>query len=321
MPPPRLSLHPPLFNTACPWATTEADLAALLESPSIGAITTRTSLIDGFPHDDAIHRHRFLDPATHAPVENTHHPSKPVTSVNNFGYSPRRLEYYLAVLEQLSHTALSAKSHSKTAIISVTGTPSSVAECYALIVDASAKIVFPLAMEINLSCPNIPDSPPPAHNSASLTRYLDELPAPSAIPIGIKVPPYTYSDQFSSLISTLEGSSSKVSFLTATNTLGGCMALNNDGEMALPSADGLGGLAGASLHALAVGNVATLRRLLDGREALRHVVVLGVGGVSDGLGYGRMRRAGAAAVGVATALGAQGVGVFERIEADVCSAW
>ena len=59
--------------------------------------------------------------------------------------------------------------------------------------------------------------------------------------------------------------------------------------------------------------MATLRRMLDEHEALRGVEVIGVGGVSDRAGYERMRSVGAAAVGVATALGAGGVEIFGRI--------
>lgn len=170
-------------------------------------------------------------------------------------------------------------------------------------------------MEINLSCPNIPGSPPPAY-SASLTRYLAELPEP-VIPIGIKTPPYTYSDQFTCLVRALEPFAGRISFITATNTLGSCVVYNEDGE-AVPG--GMGGMAGVGIHALSLGNVRILRRMLD-EKGLGDVDIIGVGGVQDGEGYRRMRRAGAMAVGLATGLGAQGVGVFDRIERDVGSAW
>ena len=76
---------------------------------------------------------------------------------------------------------------------------------------------------------------------------------------------------------------------------------------------GVGGLAGDALHPLALGNVKTIRGLLDGYEALWGIGIIGVGGVADGDGFRRMRAVGAEVVGVGTALGREGVGVFERI--------
>lgn len=312
---PKLTIHPPLLNTACPWATTQDHLSSLLKSPSTGAITTRTSLIEGFAHNDAAHQYTFFDPSTNTTQGTTSKSASPIGSINSFGYSPITLDQYLSILEQLGATL--PQAHSKTVIISVTGSPASIAACYDKITSAT-RIKFPLAMEINLSCPNIPNSPPPAYDSSSLTNYLSALPEAPTIPIGIKTPPYTYSAQFTSLIAALEPYSSRISFVTATNTLGSCVVLDEDLQEALPG--GMGGMAGVGIHPLSVGNVRTLRRMLDER-GLQDISVIGVGGVQDGEGYRRMRRAGAEAVGLATGLGAQGVGVFERIERHVKSDW
>ena len=72
-------------------------------------------------------------------------------------------------------------------------------------------------------------------------------------------------------------------------------------------------MAGAALHPLALGNVRTIRGLLDQHEELKDIAIIGVGGVSDGAGFKRMRAVGAEAVAVGTALGCEGIGVFERI--------
>ncbi|KAF1994625.1 hypothetical protein P154DRAFT_539460 [Amniculicola lignicola CBS 123094] len=76
---------------------------------------------------------------------------------------------------------------------------------------------------------------------------------------------------------------------------------------------GLGGLAGAPLHPLALGNVFTIKGMLFQYSELEHVQIIGVGGAEDAEGYQRMRAVGAAAVGVGTALGRKGVKVFEEI--------
>lgn len=73
---------------------------------------------------------------------------------------------------------------------------------------------------------------------------------------------------------------------------------------------GIGGLAGAPLHPLALGNVATLRRMLDADSATAPVVLLGIGGVADADGFRRMRAVGAVAVGVGTRSGVGGCGFW-----------
>ena len=107
-----------------------------------------------------------------------------------------------------------------------------------------------------------------------------------------------------------------ITFITATNTLGNCLAFTDDSQAALPTDLGTGGLAGAPLHPLALGNVRTLRKMLDEREKrLGHrVQVIGVGGVLDAAGYRRMKKAGADVVGLASGLLLKGIEVFGEIE-------
>ncbi|KAJ6443384.1 dihydroorotate dehydrogenase-like protein [Purpureocillium lavendulum] len=360
-PPPKLRIHPPLLNTACPWATSEADLAALLSCAATGAVTTRTSLLGGFAHDDAAHRFVLFDPATATPVARraadakeeeekkkkeeeedvgldgstqAAHPGAllpAVGSVNSLGYSPVTLDEYLAMLARLS-ASLPARTHRKTVIVSVTGDATAVASCHGRITAAAAApaIRFPLAMEVNLSCPNIPSAPPPAYSPSQLDAYLAALlPTPTSasastapVAVGLKLPPLTYDTQFADLVDALRPHGRKLSFVTATNTLGSCMVFEDDGDGNGDGAASLrGGMAGAPLHPLALGNVSSLRRLFDQSDELRHLDIIGVGGVSDGNGYRRMRRAGAAIVGLATGLGSQGVAVFDAIENDVASQW
>jgi dihydroorotate dehydrogenase (fumarate) len=187
-------------------------------------------------------------------------------------------------------------------------------------------------MEINLSCPNIPEKPPPAYDGAALTEYIDAIAkvkssaqhaSGKTLHVGIKTPPYTFHGQFQTLISALETSSRiheggcPISFITATNTLGSCLVLDSENKPALGSVtgEGTGGMAGDALHPLALGNVKTIRGLLDKSkfEDLRRIAIIGIGGVKDAAGFQRMRSVGADAVGVGTALGREGVKIFEKI--------
>ncbi|KAK3296785.1 uncharacterized protein B0H64DRAFT_372222 [Chaetomium fimeti] len=308
--PPLFDIYPPLINTACPWATTIDDLRLLHKCPSTGAVTTRTSLINGFDHNPEKHQYAFFDAAQVGSAQNA--------SINSLGYSPLTLQTYLGLIKTISDEQSSRSS--KGFIVSVTGAPVDIAASYKLIASAARDVQFPLAMEINLSCPNIPDLPPPAYSKEALTTYLNHL--HQAI-----VETANNDDDNTPLIPTA-GGACPIAFITATNTLGSCLLFDpspaqnpNPPNPRMPPTvlpgHGIGGMAGAPLHPLALGNVATLRRMLDERPDKlggSRVRLIGVGGVGDAAGYARMRAAGADVVGLATGLGLRGVGVFGEVE-------
>lgn len=338
--PPVLDISPPLLNSANPWATTLEDLQALYSCESTGAVTTRTSMLNGFDHDDNKHQYVFFNGTSHGDVTYISSLSEPApqnASLNSLGYSPLRLSQYLDMVKTIGREEQSPRR--KWFLISVTGTPEEVAISYTQILETQRGLplsAFPLAMEINLSCPNIPGKPPPAYSGPALAQYLtavfgavkrgDNLYG-LRIAVGLKTPPYTHAGQYAMLTSALlalastNGGICPISFITATNTLGSCLVVEPDAEgrfeFALPE-PGIGGMAGAPLHPLALGNVTMLSKMLDDNRAeLGHVRIVGVGGVSDAAGYRRMKAAGAAAVGVGTALGLKGTRVFDEIYGDV----
>lgn len=334
----RLDFDPPLMNSANAWATTKKDLKALYNCPYTGAITIRTALAKGFHHDSATHQYCFFETEGHTvrghstEVESPHQrtiPGDPISSLNTLGYSPFSVDEYLEIIEDLLLSFHLEGKPTKPIIFSVAGSPAEVLDHYRSIshLQLDLKCISArLLMEINLSCPNIAGKPPPAYSKEELTKYL--IPLLNADPgglgtikVGIKTPPYTYQTQFDELISALLESSKDhcpISFITATNTLGSSLVLSDSFTPALNSSTGtgIGGLAGSALHPLALGNVATIRRMLDAHEILQPIEIIGIGGVTDAAGFERMRHVGAAAVGVGTALGVEGVAVFERIWQD-----
>ncbi|EMD61494.1 hypothetical protein COCSADRAFT_162941 [Bipolaris sorokiniana ND90Pr] len=368
-----LDIDPPLLNSANPWCTTLSQLQDLYTNPHTGAITTRTSLPSstnkGFPHDPSIHQFTFFTPDTlssSTPNTDLSDDASTTGSLNTLGYSPIPLSEYISYVQIISNThCTSVPLHSRTThkpiIISVTGTADQVVQCYRQIRTCQRTVRMQLAMEINLSCPNIPEKPPPAYSRGELAEYLRGLGREMSlqqqskengqgdgeggneaeVAIGIKTPPYTYHDQFQSLIDALldcsEKGSCPVGFITAVNTLGSsllvapsCFSATTSSTattispstttsfhptLASANGTGIGGLAGTPLHPLALGNVYTITQMLAQHEVLRGVQVIGVGGVADKEGYRRMRGVGARAVGVGTALGRKGVGVFEEIGA------
>ncbi|KAH9206121.1 hypothetical protein DL95DRAFT_397139 [Leptodontidium sp. 2 PMI_412] len=351
------SISPPLLNSANPWATSEEDLKALYNCPYTGAVTIRTSLWKAFNQHPNTHQYTFFSSSRgHATANiNVDLPEGrgevlpgETSSLNTLGYSPIAFEEYVTMLVRMSRTsALQTKQLDKPKpfIVSVTGSAAEVGRCCEHLLEvlndpdksypASDKDAtssgLDLMMEINLSCPNIPDKPPPAYDGASLTEYITAVGDEKAktpetytrgLHVGIKTPPYTYQGQFQVLIDALERSTSlnggcPISFITATNTLGSCLVMDGKNDAALGSANGtgIGGLAGDALHPIALGNVKTIRSLLDTspHPDVKSISIIGIGGVSDAAGYKRMMSVGAAAAGVGTALGRDGVGIFEKI--------
>lgn len=313
---PRLVINPPLLNAACPWASDLSHLRPLFACASTGAITTRTSLVNGYPHDDAKNTFLFYDPSDASSTTRTAPQSFPSLddtlrgSLNCFGLSPHNLETYC---DWVSTLAVENPGSSKLVIVSVTGeTPESNAAAVRRVIALASTVSLRLAVEINLSCPNVPGVPPPAYDGGELSAFINALPSDPPIPVGLKTTPYTHPGQFDMVVNALAHAGTKISFVTATNTLATCTMIDHDGNPVLPSEGGFGGLAGPAIHPLALGNVSTLRRRLDG-AGLGDIDIIGVGGVSDAAGYRRMRAVGASAVAVATGLGKQGVAVFDRI--------
>lgn len=339
----KLKIDPPLLNSASPWATTLEQIKALYDSPYTGAVTIRTSLLEGFTHNDAHHQYIFFTASKAVPANPTlGDASASALSSNNctlntLGYSPLTLSEYLGIINEIvgqRHLGTDTPTK-KPFILSVTGTADEIEMAYALIANAAEMDEdLRLAMEVNLSCPNIAGKPPPAYDAARLAEYLEavsdskstyrgRMATPDSVPkVGIKMPPYTYSGQFEMVVNSLKnakstepGEGSVIDFITCTNTLGSSLVLDENGNPALSSeaGTGIGGLAGAALHPLALGNVATFRKLLDLHPETKDVMIIGVGGVEDKAGFDRMKKVGAVAVACASALGRYGVPIFEKI--------
>lgn len=326
-----LIFHGALINSASPWSSTKEQLTELYNCPHIGAVTIRTSLLEGFKHQDDIHQWTFFDARSNAAVPERSPNAN--SSINTYGYSPTPLGEYLAIVESIVKESNQPKA--KPFIISVTGSAEDIVECRRKIAEHALKTSIPLLMEINLSCPNIPNKSPPAFSSVVLQEYLFALQRADAvgvsIPTGIKTPPYTYYDQFKSVIDALEattggGIACPIDFIASTNTLGNCLVMaesedasGQSSALGSSSGTGIGGLGGSAIHSLALGNVKTLRMMLDERPTLQRIEIIGTGGVSDYLGYQRMRSCGAAAVAIGTGYGKAGIDVFHKIASELRS--
>ena len=315
-----------LLNSANVWASTKEELRALCRCPYTAAVTIRTSLLSGFTHDEAVHKYHFLETENMCPIMlHDSHKVENISSINTLGYSPIALPEYIDMIESMENDRCQVeRQQPKEVIFSVTGSVQEVGLSYVALQESGIPNV---SMEVNLSCPNIPGKPPPAYSKLGLISYLEELKSRRSprvkndIAVGLKLPPYTYQNQFDDMIQALLAidkleTRHPVDFITSTNTLGSCLTLppyhTNETDRLGP-----GGLGGAAIHSLSLGNIFKIRQMLDQNASLSHIQIIGVGGVSNGAAYQRMIAAGAQKVAIGTALGASGVSIFEKVHHEV----
>ncbi|CCA68619.1 related to dihydroorotate dehydrogenase a [Serendipita indica DSM 11827] len=319
---PRLTIDPPLLNSSCPWASSREDLQALYESAFTGAVTTRTATLNGFEEDERLHTVAFSEDKT--------------TSINSYGYSPHPLSAYISwVRDVITSGPVPPR---KPFIVSITSSsPQELSEMLDMVMDLRKSLASQsgfqlpnggnlIAVELNTSCPNIPDKPPPAYTPREGLKPLLEVMANTAredptATFGLKLAPFVYRKQQQDLVDVISEFTTfgrnPFSFFTCTNTLGSCVMVQdnapNGESVALPTK--YGGLAGEPLHYLALGNVMAFSELLASHPdpAMKEIGIIGVGGVTSPQAFQRMRKAGASAVACATALGLEGVGVFDRL--------
>ena len=270
------------------------------------------------------------------------------STLNSYGYSPHPLKSYLDwVYTLLTTRTPDGAPPTKPVIISITsaradelaGLVTAIQKLRSCIKAANASGTSELvAIELNTSCPNIKDAPPPSYNFPSLIPLLEVLAAvfrgDPSLTIGLKLPPYLYRTCFHDAIATVASFSRQVNgvtqnpfaFITCTNTLGSSLLFTDQITSAPASSSAispalptpLGGLGGEAIHPLALGNVYTFAQLLSQHadEAVRRIVIIGVGGVTSPAAAQRMFRAGAQVVECATLLGQQGMLAFQAIVED-----
>jgi len=336
----RLVVSPPLINSSSVAASEPNQLQGLFDSPHTGAVTTRTATLTGFS-ETSEHIVAFANDS--------------ISSVNSYGYSPHPLSAYIGYVDAILSNAPEQSikpfiiSITSSSPISLASMLDQIQELRCKIRDNEGT-TSRIGIELNTSCPNIKGSPPPAYNISGLVPILDVLAEyfwkDPTLTIGLKLPPYLYSTQFEELVRCIATYSrpdpsddsrriNPFAFLTSTNTLGQALffaeqATPLPGQSAVDDSDGgaaapapavfalptaVGGIAGETLHPLALGNVYTLRRLLNAHAdtSLCDISIIGVGGVTTREAHARMRKAGADVVACATILVRDGVSVFERL--------
>ena len=146
-----------------------------------------------------------------------------------------------------------------------------------------------LAVEVNLSCPNLEGRGSIFAHDAELSASVMEVTASCGRPRWAKLSPNT--DRLVDIADAVAAAGAEA--VTLVNTL---LGLVFDPETARPVlGNGGGGVSGPAIHPIAV------RAVADVRRALPDLPIVGVGGVVNGWGAAELMLAGANAVQVGTA--------------------
>ncbi|KAI0757434.1 hypothetical protein C8Q80DRAFT_1349632 [Daedaleopsis nitida] len=284
-----LHIEPPVVNASCAWATDYEQLRELYDSPHTGAVVTRTATFNGFS-EDASNAVAFakssvstLNSYGYSPYPLSNYldwvytllttpmldgspPTKPVVisitastptvlaeMVENIQALRRKLRATYATLGDFTPSSPTrTKRHSSGSSSSHT---QHVPTAFVPAMDPATLI----GIELNSSCPNIKDAPPPSYTFAFLLPYLDVLSSAfysdPSLTIGIKLPPYLYSTRFVEVLRFLHTYTREIrpaafvkgtthepldasgqamrslnpfAYLACTNTLGNCILFSEE---------------------------------------------------------------------------------------------
>ncbi|RDX43964.1 hypothetical protein OH76DRAFT_1487512 [Lentinus brumalis] len=235
-----LNVEPPVVNASCAWASDYEQLHELYDSPHTGAVVTRTATFNGFSEDatntvafakssvTSLNSYgysphplsKYLDwvyTLLTTPMLDGSPPTKPII-ISITASTPTVLAEMVQNIQALrkklraSYSAsaygeFAPSSPSRTRRGSPGASSSSSSHAHPAPAFVSGTAMDPatlVGIELNTSCPNIKDAPPPAYTFSFLLPYLDVLSsafyADPSLTIGLKLPPYLYSTRFVEVI-------------------------------------------------------------------------------------------------------------------------
>ncbi len=272
-----------LFNASGPLCTSAEQLHDLGKSQA-GAIMSKSCTLEyrsGNPEP------RYVD--------------TPWGSINSMGLPNNGYQYYAGLASEL-------KQHQKPYFISVSGL--SLEENLAIL-ESLNKSEGIHAIELNLSCPNVPGKPQTAYDFEQTKRVLDEVMCFDQHPIGVKLPPYFDIIHFYQMAEILN--QYPIKFVTCINSIGNALVIDIETEqVVIKPKDGFGGIGGDYVKPTALANVRQFYTLLR-----KDIDVIGCGGVKNGQDAFEHILCGAKAVQVGTKLMQEGVDCFERISNEL----
>ncbi|MBI1969211.1 dihydroorotate oxidase [Candidatus Woesearchaeota archaeon] len=229
----------------------------------------------------------------------------PYGSINSMGLPNQGYLFYGKIAKEL-------KQHfSKPYFVSVSGLSF---EDNLTIIEHLSQIKEIDALELNLSCPNIPGKPQVGYDFEQTEKLLDAVCKITEMrkkPLGLKLPPYfdfVHFEQMAEIIQRYP-----VKFVTCVNSIGNALFIDPEEEqVVIKPKGGFGGIGGYYVKPTALANVRKFYELLGNR-----IQIIGCGGVKTGIDAFEHILAGASAVQIATALVQEGPGCFARIEEEL----
>ncbi|MBI5389869.1 dihydroorotate oxidase [Candidatus Woesearchaeota archaeon] len=163
------------------------------------------------------------------------------------------------------------------------------------------------AIELNLSCPNVPGKPQVGYDFEHSAEYIHAVSKICKKPLGVKLPPYFDFAHFEQMAAIIN--KSNIAFVTCINSLGNGLVIDPAKEqVVIKPKGGYGGIGGSCVKPIALSNVHKFRELLK-----PSIQVIGCGGVTSGTDVFEHLLAGADVVQVGTTLVQYGPKVFDRL--------
>lgn len=160
----------------------------------------------------------------------------------------------------------------------------------------------PDMIEVNISCPNVADEfgAPFAATEISAAKVTTIVKRSTTLPVSVKLAPNVFN--IGQIARAVEAAGADA--ITAINTMPGMVI---DARAAKPVlSNRTGGISGAAMKPIALRCVAEIARVVK-------IPIIGTGGVLGGIDAAEMIMAGAAAVGIGSAIWHRGVEAFDQI--------
>ena len=272
-----------IFNAAGPRCVTFEELDSIAKSDS-GAIMTKSCTLEprtGNPEP------RYFENST--------------GSINSMGLPNLGYKKYAEFSANL-------KKYNKPYFVSVAG----------LTLDDNVEIVKYMskfrgidAIELNLSCPNIPGEPQVAYDFEAADKMIKAVLKVNKHVLGVKLPPYFDASHFQHMASILK--KHKVDFVSCVNSIGEGIIIDPEKEITvIKPKGGFGGIGGDYIKPTALANTRKFYELLGGK-----IDIIGVGGIKSGTDAFEFILAGASAVQIGTEFMRSGSKCFGRIDKEL----
>ncbi|MDQ0222720.1 dihydroorotate oxidase [Streptococcus moroccensis] len=225
----------------------------------------------------------------------------PLGSINSMGLPNQGLDYYLDYLLELQDTA-----PEDTFFLSLVGLSPDETHTILKKVEASA---YQGLIELNLSCPNVPGKPQIAYDFETTENLLTEVFTYFTKSLGVKLPPYfdiVHFDQAATIFNKFP-----LTFVNCVNSIGNGLYIEDE-TVAIKPKQGFGGLGGQYIKPTALANVHAFYQRLK-----PEIQIIGTGGVLTGRDAFEHILCGASMVQIGTQLQKEGVGIFERVTAEL----